>query len=274
MTHKPALIICFVSLALSSEVAPFDIVTGRGEGIGRAVILSRSSASELLAVPAGGLGARQGLVEIGFNRAFEMSELDNLYVAGAYCFGSVTTAIGFSQFGHSDLYTEQTAKLSLAIRRDSLTAAVTLAGLLVSLGGGYERLDATTLGCGLSYRTRRIIVAVTGENLTAPRLQENSREINPLFSGYAELIGPGPYSLTGRVTLEREEKPQFAVGQKIDLSTKAAFFWGIATAPLKYGGGLEVDLEGRSLTYVVSYHPTLGLSQTVALSLVFGSTRM
>lgn len=242
--------------------------------MGRAVILSRSSASELLAVPAGGLVAGQGMVEIGFNRAFEMSELDNLFVAGAYRFGSVTVAVGFSQFGHSDLYTEQTARLSLACRRDSLTAAVTLSGLLVSFGGGYERLNAATLGCGLSYRTRRVIAAVTGENLTAPRLDENSREINPVYSGYAELIGPGPYSLTGRVTLEREEKPQFALGQKIDLSTKAAFFWGIATAPLKYGGGLEIDVKGRSLTYAVSYHPTLGLSQTVALSLAFGSARM
>lgn len=242
--------------------------------MGRAVILSRSSASELLAVPAGGLGVGQGLVEIGFGRAFEMSELDNLYVAGAYSFGSITTAVGFSQFGHSDLYMEQTARLSLACRRDSLTVAVTFSGVQVSFGGGYERLNAAALGCGLSYRTRRVITAVTGENLTAPSLDGNSHEINPVYSGYAELVGPGPYSLTGRVTLEREEKPQFALGQKIDLSTKAAFFWGITTAPLKYGGGLEVDFNGRSLTYAASYHPTLGLSQTVALSLAFGSARM
>ncbi|MEA3297481.1 MAG: hypothetical protein U9R56_06415 [candidate division Zixibacteria bacterium] len=258
-------------LVFSGGVRAFDFTTGCAEGLGETVLLSRSSASEFLVVPCGSITSGEGKVEAGFRRMYEMKELDDLFFAAAYRSGKFTLGLGLTQFGDPDLYTEKTGRLMLACHLGRWTTGLFLSGMLVQFGQYYEGLSASTLGGGLSYRTERIIGAVTCDNMTSPCFDENSPRLNPKYSIWTELIGPGPYSLTGRVILEKTEKPRFALGQKIDLSTRASFFWGIVTAPIKYGGGLQLNLDRYAIICTTSYHPELGLTPGLALSVNFGS---
>jgi hypothetical protein len=144
--------------------------------------------------------------------------------------------------------------------------------MIIEFGGGYDDLSGVTVGAGCGYRTRRLKTALMFENLTTPRLHAGSQELNIVSTLHLELLGPGPYSITGRVTLERTEKPQFGLGQIIRLSKRGSFFWGVTSAPDTYGGGVEVNYRSYIITIAATYHSTLGLSHHVALSLVrFGN---
>ncbi|MFQ6007648.1 MAG: hypothetical protein ACE5K8_01725 [Candidatus Zixiibacteriota bacterium] len=251
------------------DVEAFEFITGQGTGLGESVILSRSSASALVSVPSGGITRDELKLELGVNRKFELKDLDQGFVAVAYRRSPLTYSLGLSQFGHRDLYSEQTVKAGVSWHTDSLTIGTTLSVMAVYFGQDYETLSAITLGGGISYRTRRLMGAITVDNITSPQLEKGSPAINPKYSGHVEILDRRSYSITGRVTLEKTERPQFALGQKIDLSKYGALFWGLSTAPFQYGGGLEIGFKKGRISYAVSYHPTLGFTHTGSLSFDF-----
>ncbi len=255
-----------------SGVNAFDLITPRGLGMGRTVPLSLPSAISQVNLPARGLADGDWHLEGGYNRRFELSDLDHLFLATALRKRQFTIALGASQFGDTELYAEQTLKGSLTFQYDSLSIGASISAMQVQLGNDYGRLRAMTAGIGLSYRWRQLLVAVSADNLTRPRLTQYSEGIPPVYAWHTEFLGKGgAYSLTGRVTMEELQKPQFALGQIIRLSRRGSFFWGVSSAPLEFGGGLEVYVPSGSLAYATSVHPVLGFSHTV--SFTYGSPR-
>ncbi len=270
MTGKSILFVVLFLLVSVENPAAFEFATGRGAGLGQTVILSQSSASTLVLVPTGGIAPGEVKLELSANRRFAMKDLDQVFVAFAYRYRCFTTSIGLAQFGHSDLYAERTARLGVAWHLNSLTVGAALSALLISFGDRYDRLSAATFGGDISYRTSRIVGAVSVDNLSSPRLDKNSPAVNPKYSVYVEVREVGSFLVTGRVKLEKTERPQFGLGQKIDASEHGALFWGLSTAPLEYGGGAEVVVNNSRICYAASYHPTLGLTHSVSLSFSFG----
>lgn len=274
MIMRHALIPIVICLVVPSAAwSVFDPNTDLPDGMGNTVMLAESSALELLSVPVGGIMAGELKVESGYSRKFAMKELDRVYGVAARRSGRWTASLGFSQFGRSELYSEKVGRLALGCRIDSAALGVTLSAMQLEFGGSYENLTAVTVGAGCGYSTKRLKAALMFENLTTPQLSDGSLEINIVSTLYMELIGPGPYSVTGRLTLEKTEKPQFGLGQKIRLSQRGSFFWGVTSVPVVYGGGVELNYKSYLITIAASYHPRLGISHTVALALVrSGST--
>jgi len=189
-----------------------------------------------------------------------------VFLAGAYRWRAVTTAVGLSQFGGTELYAERTLKWSLAARFDSLSVGASLSGMMVDIGNNYGQFRAATLGLGASYRTRRLFLALDADNLTSPKLYEQALAIEPVTSFSWELRGESSFSITGRTIFQNKEKPRWAFGQKIRLSGGSSFFWGVSTKPMEYGGGIELRVKAGSIFYAATVHPVLGLSHTVSVS--------
>ena len=268
------MLLCLGTWSLTFGASGFDPTADMVDGMGNTIVLAQPSALELLSVPVGGIDDGCFKIESGYSRKFEMKELDRVYLAAARRFGPVTTAVGISQFGKGDFYAEKVGRLSLAYHFDSLAVGASLSGMMIEFGGGYDDLSAVTVGAGCGYRSRRLKTALMFENMTTPRLHAGSPEVSIVSSLHLELLGPGPYSVTGRVTLEATERPQVGLGQKIRLSQRGSFFWGVTTAPSTYGGGVEVNYKRYLITIAASYHSTLGLSHHVALSVVrFGNDK-
>lgn len=267
MKISPCRLVALLAGALLvSNAAAFDFVTSRGPAIGQAALSSYTSASEMLNLPAGGFSNQEWRIETGFNRAYDLSDFNQVYLAGGYRFGRFTGALGFSQFGKSDLYAEQTIKSSLTTHFDSLSVSLTGSHLIAQFGGDYENLSATTAGLGASYRLPQAILTLTADDLTSPELVTGNPFRRPQYSLYAEYRGKESFSLMGRVLLEETERPRFSLAQRIMLGENSAFMLGISTAPFQFGGGVELGLSGGFLNYGAAYHPVLGLSQTIAVS--------
>ncbi|MEW6051996.1 MAG: hypothetical protein AB1644_13160 [Candidatus Zixiibacteriota bacterium] len=261
----------FISILLlialpAPGVSAFEFVLGQGTGMGNGLLLSHSSPSMLLSAPSGGLYQNEWRVETGFNRQFDMSEFDQVFVAAGGRWKKVLSAIGFSQFGEGDLYSERIAKLSLGWQEQLVSIGLTGSVLMASFGGHYGNLSAASFGVGVGFRKHPYYAAVSADNLTSPRLERGSPRIEPNYATYFEYVSSRSMSVVGRMTFQNRETPQFAIGQRIVLGRGGSLLWGFSTAPIQFGGGVDLAIKESTISYTVSYHPVLGLSHTVAVS--------
>ena len=270
---KTRVITCVLLLAAASSTSAIDMVSSRALGQGRTVSFRESTPTELLVVPTGALVNRQWKIEAGFDRRYELSDFDQFFLAGAYRRGILTVALGLSQMGGTDLYREQIARMMTSIRYRWFSGGLILSGKQVDITGGYDQLRAHAFGFGASWRSRYLLLGATFDNLNKPTLYEGAVPDNPVYSGYAEVVGHRSFSFTGRVTFEETKEAQFALGQRIALGEYSTFFWGLGTRPVEYGAGVELRIGEHTFTYAASYHPTLGLSFTVTLGTGGGSPK-
>ncbi len=252
-------------LLLGVEVSAFDFSTGRGSGMGRTLLLSHPSASELVRFPSANLPAENFVLEFNAHRFYGMEAMDELFCAGAYRHRRFTFAAGLGQFGKSSLYMEQTFKAAVAWWKNRWSIGGSLSGRMISFGGNYDKLNALTYGMHAAYISSQVMVGVVADNVNSPRFTPPSPAVRPIYSFFLEALSNPYFSVTARATFERTEKPQFALGQRVVLSSHGALFWGLSTAPLEYGGGVEVGLDRYRLIYAARYHPVLGVTHSLSL---------
>ena len=260
-------------LVLAASAGAYEFGLGRQSGMAGCIMLSAPTASDMLTCPSGHFRDREIKLEAGYQRKYELSDLDRVFVDGCYRYGAFSGAIGFSQFGRSDYYVEQLVRSTVAFSRDMFTFSALVSGKMLEIGSGDRRytLRAAALGLAGAASYRKYHVGFMFDNLNGPKLAENDEADNARYDIYAEIEGPARFSITGRVRLEKSEKPLFALGQYIRLHEQGAVFWGLSDNPLAYGGGVEIDYMNLSLMYAVSYHPVLGFTHNISLGFASGN---
>ncbi len=259
-------IIFFCILVFSVPVYSFDIGTGRLTGMGGTVLFSSPSASDYLACPAVILSERQLVFESDFQRKYDLTDLDKVSAVVAGRYRRFTGAVGFSQFGRENYYTEKLIKGALGAQFGLMSLAVDISGRRIEIGDNHGWFNMASLGVtgGLNYE--RFHIGLTADDINQPAPIDGAEKYHTIIKIYAELEGPSTYSFTGRVALEKYEKPILAVGQYIRLQGKNAVFWGVSNNPLTYGGGIDLHYRGFRLGYAASYHPVLGMSHNLSLA--------
>jgi hypothetical protein len=237
--------------------------------MGGTYLLSEPSAVELLSVPSSLFKQNNLSLSSGLNRSFEISDLDKMFLALAYRRGVISGAVGLSQFGNSDFYSERTVRLTTGLYYRSFVLSMSYSYKYYEFGTAYEKLSGDSYGLGIGYSFQRFITAFTIDNLNKPKLHDDGIKFNAKYNLFAEMVGFEAYSITGRVNWQENQKPQIGIGQKFHLSSISSLFWGFSTEPTIYGGGIEIIYQGKSIQYAASIHPELGLSQTVSSSFNF-----
>ncbi|HVP06396.1 MAG TPA: hypothetical protein VMS71_01040 [Candidatus Acidoferrum sp.] len=264
MFRRFLILVCFLPMAHS--VYAFEFMTGHGNGLGQSLLLSHSTPSMLLSAPTGGLDNGEWRIESGISRLYDLSDLDQAFLASAFRWRGLIAAAGVSQFGNRDLYAERIAKLALSYRYRHFVLGGSGSIMSTSFGGGYAPLNTTTFGLGAAASFKRVYASFSADNLNSPRLDPSSPVIRPIYSLYGEFWSTKSLSTLIRSTFEKTEKPQFAVGQRIGVSELSSLLWGLQTAPIQFGGGVELGIKSSRISYCVSYHPVLGMSHTIAVS--------
>jgi hypothetical protein len=263
-----------VILVVIPSAGAYEYDVGRQSGMAGCVLLSSPVASDMLTCPGGSLKDKELGLEAGYQRKYELSDLDRVFAVGCYRYRRFSGAIGVSQFGRSDYYVEQLLKSALTFSYDPFAVSAMLSGKLLEIGSGDRRqtLRAAAFGLAGGINYRKYHVGFVVDNLNGPKLVENGQADNALYGIYAEIEGPSMFSITGRVAWEKNEKPVLAVGQYIRVHERSAVFWGLSNNPLAYGGGVEITYANFDLMYAVSYHPVLGFSHNISLG--FASEKM
>ncbi len=266
---KTVLIIIFVLLMPTSLFA-YDIEGGRQAGMAGTILLSRPSAYGLLNCPTNSLQPKGFVIESVASRKYGLADLDQVAILAAYRFKKMTWAFGFSQMGTPDYYTEKNIRAVLSYHQNSITAMLITSGRLIEIGDKYGKLRAASVGLGVSYYIDNHYFGLTIDDINKPKIAKNVDGENIKLNLYAEIDGGERHSVTGRLVLEKYEKPHLSLGQFINLTEKNGLFWGLSLNPLKYGGGFEIEHKRFSIVYGVSHHPVLGFSHNISLSYLAG----
>jgi len=246
-------------------VLGYGITGGRDVGLGGAVLLSAPVASDLASCPFAVIESRHLVVESGYSRKFELSDMDELYVGAGYRRGFVTGVVGLSQFGKTDYYVEQLLRAGLAATYKYYSLGILISGKMVEFGNRTDDFLAAALGVAAGVNYGRYHIGLTADNLNHPRVAENSEPDYRRVGLYVELEGPSRYSICGRLLLEEHAKPRATIAQYIQLFRENALYWSVGTQPMTYGGGVEVAYSRLKIRYSVSHHPVLGFTQAVSL---------
>ncbi len=266
-------ITAFLCLSFNSAQG-FEFITSRGNGMGKTILISQPSASTLLILPSRGIEKGEWIIELGGMQEFELSQLNHAYLAAAARFGNYTAALGLSQLGQRDYYSERTGKISLGYQWENCNFGINLSDLQYSFGGNYSSQSAGTAGVAFTYSYNPLLVGMAADNLNSPKITENSPAINPQYTLFAEFIGKGAYSLLGRLTIEEQVPLQLALAQKIEVSNRSSLFWGFQTIPFQLGIGFDAWYNKQgTITYSGSYHPTLGVSHNFSVIYHLGKVK-
>ena len=118
----------------------------------------------------------------------------------------------------------------------------------------------------MAYQRNWLTASAGADNLTSPSLNDGSPKYQPIYTLQAEYRGKQPLSIVGRLQVEQNETARFSLAQHLALGKAAAVMFGLVTAPVQFGGGIEISHKGAILTYSMAVHPVLGLSQTISVS--------
>jgi len=256
---------------MTSGLSAYDIESGRPTGMAGTVLMSKPSAGSLLACPSGALSDRQFVIESGWSRKFELADLDCISLSAAYRYKNFGGAIGLWQMGTPDYYVEKKLRVVFSYLYRSFGFGLITSGRMIDLGDGLGRLRAAAIGLGATYRYENYYFGLTVDNLNRPTIAENLEGENIITSILAEIHGGKRHSVTGRLVLEKYEKPQLSIGQNIYVMDRNSLFWGLGHNPLTFGGGLEIEHRRFSIIYAVSYHPVLGFSHNISIQFLMAA---
>ncbi|PWB73794.1 hypothetical protein C3F09_04845 [candidate division GN15 bacterium] len=253
-------------VVIAVSVHAFEFVASSAVSSGGAVQLSAPGPGDLLNLPIGAPSGSWWRVETGLGRCYDLRDFDQVFAAGGYRKGALTFALGYSQFGHADLYAEKLLKGSVALQRNAWSIGVSSSLMSLGFGGGYRGLNATAFGLAGGWTHRQWQFAASVDDLNSPSFTDNDPSRPPRLSLHTEYLSGKSYSLLGRLTMQKDESARIGAGQRILLKSSSAILWGFTTAPFTFGGGIELGLKAGRLTYSANYHPVLGLTQLISVS--------
>ncbi len=260
-------IVPIILVLLATAVSAYDIDGGRRVGVSRAVLLSEPSASDFVFCPTAYLSPGRITVESGFLRRYDLSDLDQYYVAAAAEYHRFVLGIGASQFGKSDYYAEKILRSTVSYKIDSLAIGVMVSGKMVEFGNVERSYSSVGLGLSAGFNWNKYHIAAVADNINKPRLTAESEPDYRNINLYAEIEGSRFYSIVGRLNWQDHANVQATLGQIFHLTGNNALMWGISSNPLTYSGGLELNLNRYYIGYAVANHPTLGLSHSIVIGI-------
>ena len=205
----------------------FDFPSVYTNGLGGATILSDGAASDQVSLISANV-KRTGFV-CGYQRNYELKELDQYYLAVSKRMQYCNWAVGVSQLGQSDFYAEKMVKSAIYLSYKNYGFGVILSCLRLEFGGGYSSLSASAVGCGFNGRHRSFYYSVNADNLNTPSLTRSSPVYQPVYKFNLEYKGEGAFSLVSAVEVEKNKKPRYAFGQIVRISNFSRLFWGLSS---------------------------------------------
>ncbi len=253
-----------VTLFAAGSVDAFDFDTPRAIGMGRAPDLGMNAVSLMVSYPIVVDSGWWG-IELGYQRRFDIADLDQITVVGAWSNGRWTLAGGLAQFGNSDLYAEQMLRFAPSLRLGRVAVQPVVSAIRVTFGNRDDDFNAVALGFSVGWRQSRWAAALVTDNLNEPTLYESAIPYQATIRGVISGEIVRDYTATVAGFAESGYAPRWSLGQAIDLSPRAKLLLGFTTAPFEYSAGIDLRFGQGTFSYAATIHPELGLTHTLML---------
>jgi len=273
MIQRRVAIIAFVSMMsiASDRVCAFEFTSTRSQSMGGSASLRSATAWDYLWVT--GLSVDRNAIALAFDaaRRYDLKELDTKGVAFAFGKGRVSVAVGAVQLGRSSYYAERLARVNFAYRARAFGVGVAASAKGHDFGGEYSALHSQSIGVGLSWRGKRVSLAVGADDINQPRPWARAQGETIKWRMSFDLEGARGVTLAGHATISDLHRPVFGVGQSVAVTRAFRARWGVSIHPMVYTAGVEIGARSFAFHYGAWYHGALGWSQSVGASYRFST---
>lgn len=252
----------------AASVHGFDLLDGQS---GVLIDQANPGAVEIQSLPSVRRPAGSWQFESGWERLYNLAELDRIFVAGAWRHRSFGLAAGLGQLGRSDLYAERTVRSSLTYWRGRLGFGLIWSYRYLDFAGNFPALDAAAWGGSITLDMQSLLISGSVHNIGRPSFISGSPPQEPVYRLQVQAIREHRFSLLGGLLFENGQHLRWSIGQIIELADRSDLLWHVSSDPWVYGGGLRIGWQATTFRYSVVYHPVLGLTHTVSIGL--GSQR-
>jgi hypothetical protein len=232
--------------------------------------LSNPSSAAMISTP-GLIASEYGYsFDLGWERKYQLKEFDQIFLSTTVVTPIGAISAGFDQFGTTNLYREKTARLVLSHLFGDIGGGILIEGSQVSFQDGYSSLSRFSLGCGVSVAYSHLVFAVTGYDLNSPSYADGSLATSPNGRFQVEYNGANSATASAYLKCTDNAKPQFGIGQRLNLSSQAELIFGAETLPTEYSAGLLLWRGKSCFSYAATYHADLGVSHIMSFGFGWG----
>lgn len=253
------------SVVHSQSFMSADIVANGGSPS-----LSNPSSSAMISIPGLTTSESKYLFDIGWERKYQLRELDQMYLSVTVSTPIGSISAGFDQFGTTNLYQEKTARMVFSHPFGNVGGGILIEGSQVSFQEGFESLSRLSLGCGMSATYSSLTVAVAGYDLNSPSYADGSLAASPNGQVYVEYSGANNARASAYLKCSDQSKPQFGIGQRLSISSQADLLFGAETLPTEYSAGVHLKHGKSVFSYAATYHADLGISHVMSFGFGWG----
>jgi len=254
-------------VSLSSLFAAFERIPSSPLqiGMGFSSLGSQNTPSIMVTHPASLNSIYSPAADIFYSDNYHLSELDFSGLSIAAPFSFATMGVTAATFG-SSLYRE--TSLSLAAARDigndlSVGMSITSHELTIK---NYGSTRALALSISADYEIASDLQwALLYRNVNSPRIG-TSEELLPQVITSGIIFSPSEH-LTAVLEVEKDLlfTPRFKYGGSWSPIPELRLAAGFVTNPSQVTSAIQITMKGQKISYAVSTHPALPISQMVAL---------
>ncbi len=242
----------------------FQFPTARADALGGTALLSAPTPTEQLLSGTQMAPTEKLSFEFGYQRQYDLKELDLLYSAFSYKIKNYNFLLGFAQLGDPSIYTQKNIRAGLLYSNSFFTVGSFLTHESHDFNKHYQSLNQTAVGFSLQFRYKVFIINALLDNINQPLLTESSQKLDRKLTIFAELLGNAYYKTTLKFSTRKGYDNKFGIGESLKISRIGTLMFGFSTAPIEFGGGFEVRWNKSDLIYNSSYHPVLGFTHTMS----------
>jgi len=160
----------------------FDFQSSGFKGSVGSFGLTELSPSENLSFLNGFNNRNSFSIESGYSREYQLSKLDNIFIAALVNKKKISYAIGISQFGNSGFYSERISKLAVAYTFKNLSLGTYFSLLSINFGYKYAGINSKAVGFSLSGKLNYLTLAFSADNINSPKYNGRSIGDNPTYT--------------------------------------------------------------------------------------------
>ena len=203
--------------------------------------------------------------QIGFQRSYDLPELDRIHLNAIYPWQSRIIGLSVSSFG-GDLYGERTVMLSIS-QRLTPWFAIGMAGGRAEVSIDRYGSDSAFLGdAGLLFYHRYVQLGIGGSNLVAQGMERYGSDPVPSQGVVSLRISPDQrFAITLESSVEKGLPPGFRFGGELRVYPNLLVRSGFDNRTERIHLGLGFLFDGLAVNGSYDHHPYLGWSKAFDL---------
>lgn len=242
------------------------------EAMGQTSLSRYSSAQVIYYNPALSSCIDNRTFSLSYRRLYNLSELDQIWLSSSYRFKHLTTAISFSNFGETDILTENYLAFAMAYSfyDNRFQIGANLIYRWIDFGlDNYDNLNRIDFDIGAAGLYKGIVFHAAVYDITQSRYTDNDPKTEIGYRCGIGIQSLRDFTVNFELSGRKDDPTRFHFGQEFVLQKYLVLRFGIVTEPTLPSVGFGIVYDSFRLDYAINRHSRLDESHSLGISYSF-----